>query len=39
MIGGLGSGLRPNSLEDNVLNLDETYCRIMATLDRLEVLG
>ena len=29
----------PNSLEDNVLNLDETYCRIMTTLDRLEVLG
>ena len=25
----------PNSLEDNVLNLDETYCRIMTTLDRL----
>ena len=29
----------PNSLEDNVLNLDETFCRIMTTLDRLEVLG
>ncbi len=29
----------PNSLEDNVLNLNETYCRIMTTLDRLEVLG
>ena len=23
----------PNSLEDNVLNLDETYCRVMTTLD------
>ena len=29
----------PNSLEDNVLNLDETYCRVMTTLDRLGVLG
>ncbi len=25
----------PNSLEDNVLNLDETYCRIMTTFDRM----
>ena len=25
----------PNSLEDNVLNLDETYCRVMTTLDRM----
>ena len=25
----------PSSLEDNVLNLDETYCRIMTTLDRM----
>ena len=33
------SGPDPNSLEDNVLNLNETYCRIMTTLDRLEVLG
>lgn len=24
-----------NSLEDNVLNVDETYCRVMTTLDRL----
>lgn len=29
----------PNSLEDNVLNLPETYCRVMTTLDRLGVLG
>lgn len=28
----------PNSLEDNVLNVDETYCRVMTTLDRLGVL-
>lgn len=25
----------PNSLEDNVLNLDETYCRVFTTADRL----
>ena len=25
----------PNSLEDNVLNVSEDYCRVMATLDRL----
>lgn len=25
----------PNSLEDNILNIDETYCRVMTTLDRL----
>ncbi len=25
----------PSSLEDNVLNLSETYCRVMTTLDRL----
>ena len=36
---GPGSGLGPNSLEDNVLKLDETCCRIMTTLDRLEALG
>lgn len=29
----------PNSLEDNVLNISEDYCRVMTTLDRLEVLG
>ena len=28
----------PERLEDNVLNIDETYCRIMTTLDRLGVL-
>ncbi len=28
----------PNSLEDNVLNISEDYCRVMATLDRLGVL-
>lgn len=25
----------PNSLDDNILNVDETYCRVMTTLDRL----
>ena len=25
----------PDSLEDNILNVDETYCRVMTTLDRL----
>ena len=25
----------PSSLEDNVLNLGETYCRVMATFDRM----
>ena len=25
----------PNSIEDNVINVSETYCRIMTTLDRL----
>ena len=29
----------PDSLEDNVLNISEEYCRVMATLDRLGVLG
>lgn len=29
----------PNSLEDNVINVDESYCRSMTTLDRLGVLG
>lgn len=29
----------PNSLEDNVLNLDETYCRVFTTADRLGWLG
>ena len=28
----------PNSLEDNVLNLSEDYCRVMTTLDRCGVL-
>ena len=28
----------PNSLEDNVLNISEDYCRVMATLDRYGVL-
>ncbi len=28
----------PNSLEDNVLNISEDYCRVMTTLDRLEKL-
>ena len=28
----------PHSLEDNVLNIDETYCRVMTTLDRLGLL-
>ena len=25
----------PNSLEDNVLNISEDYCRVMTTLDRM----
>ncbi|MDL2288768.1 N-acetylmuramoyl-L-alanine amidase [Oscillospiraceae bacterium OttesenSCG-928-F05] len=25
----------PDSLEDNILDIDETYCRVMTTLDRL----
>ena len=25
----------PNSLEDNILNIDETYCRVMTTLDKM----
>ena len=29
----------PNSLEDNVLNISEDYCRVMTTLDNLGVLG
>ena len=29
----------PDSLEDNVLNISEEYCRVMATLDKLGVLG
>lgn len=29
----------PSSLEDNVLNLSEDYCRVMTTLDRYGVLG
>lgn len=29
----------PNSFEDNVLNVDETYCRVMTTLDRLGLLS
>lgn len=29
----------PNSLEDNVLNISEEYCRVMTTLDKLGVLG
>ena len=28
----------PGRLEDNVLDIDETYCRVMTTLDRLGVL-
>lgn len=28
----------PNSLEDNVLNISEEYCRVMTTLDKLGVL-
>lgn len=28
----------PERLEDNVLNIDETYCRVMTTLDRLGIL-
>lgn len=28
----------PEQLEDNVLNIDETYCRVMTTLDRLGIL-
>ncbi len=28
----------PNSLEDNVLNISEDYCRVMTTLDNLGVL-
>ena len=28
-----------DSLEDNVLNISEEYCRVMATLDKLGVLG
>ena len=28
----------PHSLEDNVLSIDETYCRVMTTLDRLGLL-
>ena len=39
--GGLGgySNPDPNSLEDNLLNIDETYCRVMTTLDRMGILG
>ncbi len=29
----------PDSLEDNVLNVSEEYCRVMTTLDRMGVLG
>ena len=29
----------PDSLEDNLLNISEEYCRVMATLDKLGVLG
>lgn len=25
----------PNSLEDNILDVSEDYCRVMTTLDRL----
>ena len=28
----------PGKLEDNVLNITEDYCRVMVTLDRLELL-
>lgn len=27
----------PDTLEDNVINVDETYCRVMTTLDRMGV--
>lgn len=38
--GGLGgySNPDPNSLEDNLLNIDETYCRVMTSLDRMGIL-
>lgn len=29
----------PDRLDDNLLNLDETFCRVMTVLDRLGVLG
>ncbi len=29
----------PESLTDNVLDIDETYCRVMTTLDRMGILG
>lgn len=29
----------PSRLDDNILNLGETYCRVMTSLDRLGVLG
>ena len=29
----------PDGLEDNILNISEEYCRVMATLDKLGVLG
>ena len=28
----------PETLEDNVIDVDETYCRVMTTLDRLGVI-
>lgn len=29
------SGPDPNSLEDNALNLTETFCRVFTTMDRM----
>ena len=29
----------PDTLEDNIINVDETYCRVMTTLDRMGLLG
>jgi hypothetical protein len=29
------SDLDPDSLEDNVLDVSEEYCRVMTTLDRI----
>ena len=38
--GALGgySNPDPNSLDDNLLNVSDTYCRTMTTLDRLGLL-
>ena len=29
----------PDKLTDNIINVDETYCRVMTSLDRLGKLG